>query len=367
MKKLKIVLTISSALFLLILGLFIYQPYLLENNETHRKNNLEEKIHRADNKAAKAENTDQNRLATSSRTSSNLLKDYFQKSYGKGLAGSNLLDEIRSLREPLSIEDLKKIGNLIKNGKLPSSELASLIRLYADQIYLGADDQEVRSTIENILQTTKEKEVGAAAALTLSRISKANDVANILKIAKASEFLTENDYYGEVAHNIFRVPPAVQKEWIDSLKNSGNLYARQIVTDNIARSEKLLFASNEQFQQLTNYLLTAEPEFSKNSAEFGLFTAIDYQNWVKAVAKVESAAGLGSPDNLIAKRLMQDGIDQRKVLAFMLEEENVNQLEKIISPEQKQHIADTLASFLSKHPNDLYADALRTIYPKIKN
>jgi hypothetical protein len=315
-----------------------------------QKNSIESRVQKHDSNSANQRN---------------LLDLYLAGAWGRGQASSDSIEEIRSLGGRLSTANLLEIGILIKDGKVGGAEMASLIRLYGEQVPLSENPTEMRAILRIALANAKDKSVGAAAAFSLSRVGDSLEVSEVLKTARTNNYFTDRDYFGELAHNILRVTPETQKEWLNELRASQNLYARQIVVDVLMRSEVAASFAEAQRLQLLGYLESSEPEFPSNLQEMGLFTAIDYQNWIKAVSKMGPATSEAQQQAFIISKLLAEGVDQRKVLSYLLNEENLSKFVGSTSNVQRLYTADKLATFVGKYPNDFYIEVLKHIHPKL--
>lgn len=293
-----------------------------------------------------------------------LFDHYIHRLQGKGLAGAMQIDEIRALQQPLTKNEINSLINIINIGNIPTDELTSLIRLLADQFIFGADPDEIRPSIRSLLLKTNDKIVGSATVLALSRIGEASDVDFIIKTGKARGFINDEEFNRELAHNFFRVSATTQSEWISILNSHKNQNARQIISDKL-NSMEYLPSSNAVLIQLLKYLNSAEPIFQESSAGFGLFTAIDYQGWLKARARIISSIDHTDAESVISKTLLDESIDQRKVLAYLLKEENLNSITKKLSKEQRQHMADKLVKYSFENTNDFVVNAVQQVYPKL--
>lgn len=363
MKVYKNILT-TVGLILISLTAILYPSHISNrlNKEAHddAKNNGSDKKNYSSNDFLK-----QTKITSLSTNKTRELFDhYVHKLQGKGLAGAMQIDEIRSLQQPLTQKEINSLINIINTGNIPTDELTSLIRLLVDQFIFGGDPNEIRSSIRSVLLKTNDKVVGSATVLALSRIGEASDVEFIIKTGKARGFIDDDEFNRELAHNFFRVSAATQSEWISILISHKNKNARQIISDRLIDTENLP-SSNAVLMQLLKYLNSTEPDFQEPSVGFGLFTAIDYQGWLKARAQVISSIDNIDADSVTSKTLLDESIDQRKVLAYLLKEENLNPIIKKLSKEQRQHMADKLVKYSFENTNDFIVNAVQQIYQKL--
>lgn len=298
-----------------------------------------------------------------------LFKDYLVRYAGSGAQGQERIDRIRASGAPLPSEDVQAIGNLIRSGRVKGQELASLIRLYGDQFVFNSSRREILEDIKLALQQTSDRDVGNAAMLTFSRLGPAEEVRELLTYSRQRDYISGNDYFGEIAHNLLRAESTTQAAWLQELVEAKNGYAREILADALARDAAVDSISAASAQKLLAYFKESETKFSDNPAEYGLFAAFDYEKWLAASAKLTTAAGNGGGgEQFILQTLLDKDLDPRKALSWFLAEERVDAFVNGTDAESRRALGDRLLIYSNKSSKSKFVfDFVQSLYPRLVN
>jgi hypothetical protein len=298
-----------------------------------------------------------------------LTEDYLSRYTGSGAAGRDLLDHIRSLEKPLFKEHITMVENLIKNDRVGGEEMASLIRLYADQLlYTKSQPPEISSNIKAVLLRTKDKHVGRAATLTLSQLGPIEDLGTLFKYAKANDFISDDDYYGEIGNNFMRADAATQDAWLEELSAANNLYSRQVLAFDIAsRGMPLEGISPQTALRLLVFFKNNETRFSPTPGVLEVSSSSDYASWLKASARLAAVAFNVDPVKYIEAVLVDKSIDTRKTLSYFiyLSDADTEAFVKTVSPADRRAMANRLIAATFKHPTDATVEDSQRIYARL--
>lgn len=173
-------------------------------------------------------------------------------------AGINLTEAFKSREKNGFLEELdnltargipgtpENIGALDKLFKISdnSEEKIRLARLY-NAAYFGTEDTSLRKrisqTISDLLRLEADPAVGRALTLSHSRMLIDEQTQENLEYAYRRNFLSNDDYYGELAHIIPGAMGPVRSEIIKKITSNHNQYASEIIADFIASSSELGF------------------------------------------------------------------------------------------------------------------------------
>lgn len=274
----------------------------------------------------------------------------------------------RGIRDSFTIlpsEDIDAIRALIKSGRVTGQELASLVRLYGDQYVVHRSRHQILEDIKATLRSATDREVGNAAMLTYSRLGPADEVRSLLKLSKERGFLTDDDYFGEIAHSLFRADPRTQAAWLDELVEGKNMYARQILADFVSRDAAIDSANASTVRQLLDYFKSSETKFSENPVEYGLFAGLDYEKWLTASARLNAMAYGISSEQFINQTLLDSELDPRKALSWFLAEGKVESFVNNANPEERRALADRLIIFSTRNGTEFVFDSVQSLYPRL--
>jgi hypothetical protein len=298
-----------------------------------------------------------------------LTEDYLSRYTGSGAAGRDLLDHIRSMEKPLFREHMTMVENLITKDRVVGEEMASLIRLYADQLlYTEGKPPEISGNIKAVLLRTKDRHVGRAATFTLSQLGPVEDLGTLFKYAKANDFISDDDYYGEIGNNFMRADAATQEAWLDELYAANNLYSRQVLAFDIAsRGMPLEGISPPTARRLLTFFKNNETRFSPTPGVLEVSSSSDYASWLKASAKLAAVAFNVDPAKYVEAVLLDKNIDTRKTLSYFiyLSDADTEAFVKTVSLAERRAMANRLIAATFRHPTDATVEESQKVYARL--
>jgi hypothetical protein len=244
----------------------------------------------------------------------------YQKKYiGSGAKGRELLDAIRALGLPPTVENFNQVQELIKS-KTTTEERVGLTRILANFFSinnaLGFNDGVIADLKE--LVNSGNKDVAGTAALEYTYFGYLPDSQHVLSYAKEAGYITDEIYYAQLSRVADSAPKDAQQEILNKIKLGGNAYSIEILTSDIQTPENLKKYSPETYTTLKTILAEHQPEFSEDPSQFGLTKAVTYSAWLQAVALVNSNGDPGSSDQFLLNQLNNNKTDPRKIISFLI-------------------------------------------------
>lgn len=275
------------------------------------------------------------------------------------------LDELNAKGITGNSKNLDELDLRFRTSK-DTEERVRLARLY-NSAYFGTEDrfarERISKTISELLKTETVPSVGRALALSHSRLFFNEQTKENLNFAYKNKFLSNDDYYGELAHIILGTLASTRSEIVKEIATSHNRYASEIVADLVIHSEKLEF-SKEEASSLRKYLTEIEPTFGGSPSSFGMIDAIRYEQWLRAIAIVESKENSSSADSLIFNKLTSANVDPRAAISLLISPYAETLLKEAKYLVNMNEIRQKAEKFIAQNPSEL---ALQQAGAQIKN
>lgn len=282
----------------------------------------------------------------------------------KGL--DKLLDTLDELNVNGFFGTNKNIKELDERFRLSKDieEKIRLARLY-NSAYFHTEDNLVRQDISRkltaLLRSEDNTSVGRALAFSHSRLIFDNQTKENLSTAFAKKFLTEDDYYGELAHVFQGAPDSSRSEIISEISKSRNRYASEITADLLINSPNPGLPKADRLL-LIQYLNEFPPGFGATPTSFGMTDAIRYEQWLRAIANLESQDKSVSPELLIFQKLSARETDPRAAIAFLLSPEAEKLVTMSSHDKYMSELKHKALEFINQNPS---ATALQQIGAQI--
>jgi hypothetical protein len=259
--------------------------------------------------------------ATFSATSKNASQPDFTDYLAKGkntLSGRQALEKISIAGLPVTPANIAATRNLLAS-KISDHEKISSIRILAG-MYLPDDKLGTNSAIYRELKVqanSNQREIARAATFGFSRLGYFADSDETLQHALKNQNISDDEYYGELAHIVRFAPGNEQVRFLSKIAQSRNSYSIEILANLIHEANGLKKFTPQSKKVLWTILQNNEPTFPAALGEYGFVDAFRYENWLHANATLASALTATSYNDFILERLNSPKTDPRKVIAFL--------------------------------------------------
>lgn len=263
------------------------------------------------------------------------------------------LDDLVVRGIPGTPENIDELDQRFKVGS-NSEEKIRLARLY-NTAYYGTEDALLRNrisqTISDLLRAETDTTVGRALALSHSRMFIGDKTQENLEYAYKRNFLSSDDYYGELAHIVPRAVGPVRIKILNELAANHNQYASEIIADFINNSSGLSF-SKEEAASLKGFIADSEPKFTGPSAGVGMIDVIRYEQWLKAITYLENTENSTSPGVVAFNRLTSANVDPRAAVALLISPYGKFLLEDQKNRAHMSEIKQRAEKYIAQYPSD---------------
>ena len=250
----------------------------------------------------------------------------------------------------------ENIGELDRRFKASgdSDEKTRLARLY-NTAYFGAEDALLRGkiaqTVSDLLRSEADPTVGRALALSHSRMYIDEKTQENLEYAYKRNFLSDDDYYGELAHILPGAVGLARAKVIKELTANHNQYASEIIVDFIGNSSGSNF-SKEEMASLKIYVASSEPKFTGSSTSIGMIDVIRYEQWLKAMVYLENVENSISPGAIVYNKLTSAYVDPRAAIALLISPYGKYLLEDQGNRAYMNEIRQRAEKYITQYPSD---------------
>ena len=243
---------------------------------------------------------------------------------GAGRGGEQALSEIMATRSfPATRENAAAVLAVL-NSKASRDERIWLVRLAGHlHLRLSNDAQaqaDIRGHLTGLATNTDDAALGKVAALTYSSIGYFPDSLAVLARARSRSFITDNDYFGDVAHLFPDAPAVEQTKLLQVLRDGNNSYSREIFANYLKSKDVLKALTPEATLSAIGFLGKEEPAFSAPANAVGGGDLLRYEEWLSATVALNAQA-TREPERIVMARMLKvDGADPRKLIATLLSE-----------------------------------------------
>ncbi len=237
-----------------------------------------------------------------------------------GTAGAIALDEISARGVPKTVQSVKAARELLSGTQLSIDERASMIRILAslhDPENSTGLNNEIASDLKAMTRDADDK-IASRAAMFYARLGYEPGVESVLRDAYNRGALSETDYGREIGHLVASAPPEKRRELIKAAQALSDPLAAQILTTALLSGEEFNAADYlKSSPEMAALLQSKEPNFGMPVGLYGGVTGINYDEWLRASALIESQKSGVNMDQFIIDKLSEPSTDPRKILAVL--------------------------------------------------
>ncbi|WP_182915923.1 hypothetical protein [Massilia cavernae] len=162
-----------------------------------------------------------------------------------------------------------------------------------------------------------ERETARAATFAISRIGGEGELKQILLHAKSNKILDNDEYAGEIAHNLRFAAISHQADLLRLLEESRSSYAVDILTADLKSATFVNQYPLESRKKLLSVIERNEPSFTSAIGAFGYINAIRYATWLHAFALVNESLSRGEYAETVLRELNKPKTDPRKLIGYL--------------------------------------------------
>ncbi len=219
---------------------------------------------------------------------------------------------------PASTQNIQAVRQALTQ-KLTDEETVMLIRILGSMASPDKKTAEQSALMGDLKGFTNsgKKEIARAATFATSRAGYSDEVTQILKKARDSKTLSDDEYFGELSHLVSVAPKHAQQEILTTLAKARNEYSIDILTSQLA-DKKLVGSLTPETQRAALLLLKEnEPHFPIAIGRYGMTDGFRYISWLRSYAVLQGAVQQKTYNDVVLYELNSVKTDPRKVLAFL--------------------------------------------------
>jgi hypothetical protein len=288
-----------------------------------------------------------------STQSSKLWADYRASKVGNAKAGAEILGAISAIGYlPSTRATVQEIVALLQS-KVSREEKMELLRLLGRNLYWETSDSSLRSdiarTISSIVFTSDDKGIVNAATLEYTRLGYFPDSMSVLERASKSDAITQQDYYGEMAHMFLFAPAAAQLTLLRAMESGGNDFARDVLVSMISSKDAVSSLPPEVQASTARILSKWEPELGQG---YGTTAAITWEQWFEASIALDAKLSGESESAVVSKFLRaDDSADPRKLIFALWNESTAETVRAAFDRATLGKIDERLVAFGMRYPD----------------
>lgn len=237
-----------------------------------------------------------------------------------GIDGRNALDEIYFKGVPATAQSVDTIKILLNGGQLSPDEKFPVIRILAglhNRDNSTGENSDIELELKKLIADPS-RQVAAEATVNFARLGYLPGTESVLKEAFEKGILSNDGYYGELAHLIPSAPPEKQKEILSEIRASSNKFASEVLAAALNSGQDFNAAPFlKSSDDMVALLRATEPQFPSGVGQFALGIAVQYTEWMQASAAMESQKTGRSMDDIIIAKLNAPDTDPRKVMGYL--------------------------------------------------
>ncbi|SDX75738.1 hypothetical protein SAMN04515617_106206 [Collimonas sp. OK242] len=295
----------------------VREGFFLTPSPTQTMNSLPRAVEAIDFSFSESEKPDPNKPK---EVEAKRLFSLYQKKYiGSGVEGRALLETIDALGLPRTIENFRRVQELLKSKTTNEERITlteMLSRFHSRDDALGLNS-EVLTELKDLMNSGN-KGIGRAAALAYSNFGYLPDSLRVLSDVKDAGYLGDEEYYGQLAFLASQAPKDAQSDILNKIKLGGNQYSVDVLTYSIQKPDDLKQFSPETYGTVQAILAEHQPQFSENQNQFGLTDAVAYAAWLQATALLASSGNTANYDKYLLNELNTATTDPRKIISFLI-------------------------------------------------
>ncbi len=244
--------------------------------------------------------------------------EQYQKSGRNSAAAQGQLIQILNGGLPRTAANTTAIQTLLAATSDPTEKIG-LIRLLAAQYEQTSASPRNDLIIRDLrlLATSSDKDVARAATFAFCRLGFLPGFEDVLGHAFKTSLITNDDYFGEIAHALATAPAGDQARLARQLRESRNRYAAEIVAMGINSARPPATWATETRAEFALLLESTQPVFTQSPGRYDVQEAVQYANWLNALAIVRASVLNREGAEFILGKLNDPGTDPRKAMAFL--------------------------------------------------
>jgi hypothetical protein len=263
------------------------------------------------------------------------------------------LIKISNFRLPRTDANLTDIRAMLA-ATADLEEKKGLIRLLAEQY------ERTGSTYRNglivhdlkVLANSSDKGVARAATFSFTRLGFLPGFEDLLRNALKASVISVDEYFGEVAHVVALAPANDQGRLAHELRQSRNMYASEIVAMGVNSAYFPSTWTNETRGEIGLLFESTEPTFPEAKGLYDLAVAVQYSNWLNALAVVRSSVLNKEGAEFIFSKLNDPSTDPRKVIAFLSSEYAPRTFQLVGERARFLVLYDKISTYSKQHPQN---------------
>ncbi|MCY7317491.1 MAG: hypothetical protein LH617_01965 [Ramlibacter sp.] len=280
--------------------------------------------------------------------------DKTQKLFDHGAAGRpkfSVLEEVRAMQGlPATKANVAAVlGRLRTTPVMNHSESVQLVRLAGDLHAQSTDEKdkaEIRGLLAALATSSANPLLGQAAALTYSRLGYFPDTLGVLATARQKGFITNDHYFGDLAHLLPDVKSGNDQLRVVHLLTDGkNAHARMIL-NNLMMADHVFEGLTPAAAQGVLTLMTSNPPgFNSIPTAIGGVDMLNYNDWLVANVRVSSHLSKEPQRSTVARLVKVDTTDPRALVSMMHWDETANLVKDAMSPTELAKIDSRIAAW----------------------
>ena len=270
------------------------------------------------------------KIAQNGTDSKKIFLDYIATKKGSGAVGRDMIEQAELKGLPKTAEHVNLVRTTLASVITEDEKIAMtrlLASLHSPDDVTGMNKQ-IESDLRSIIYSNQ-KGSSRAAVLAFARTGYYKDSQAVLSHAKLNGMINKDEYYGELSHILSFAPESDQLAIVSEIKSGKNRYATEILTaftPSTAVGNKLYPETQSALLQL---FLENEPIMPMAIGEIGYVDVIRYANWLHAVALLNNKTSGGKYEDYVLKRLNDNTIDPRKIMAFLVSDEGKSMIQRV--------------------------------------
>lgn len=260
---------------------------------------------------------------------------------------------VSSFKLPRTDSNLTDIRNLLAaTGDV--EEKKGLIQLLAEQY------ERTGSTYRNgliihdlkLLANSADKSVARTATFSFTRLGFLPGIEEVLRNALNTSVISTDEYYGEIAHVVAFAPSNDQGRLVHELRQSKNVYASEIIAMGVNSALFSANWTNEVRGEIGLLLESTEPTFPEAKGRYDLAVAVQYSNWLNALAVVRSSVLNKEGAEFILNKLNDSRTDARKAMAILSSEYAPRIFQLIGERARFLVVYERISTYARQHPQN---------------
>lgn len=291
-------------------------------------------------------------LAARSTQAQSMFEQY-KTSGRRTAAAEEKLVQILNLQLPRNEVNATAIRSLLASQS-GSEEKIGLIRLLAAQYEKTNSSHKNDLIIQDlrVLATSSDKGLARASTFAFTRLGFLPGFEEVLGNALKSSTINDDEYFGEIAHVMAFAPPSDQTRLAKVLRQSKNLYASEIVAMGINSALLPATWTSEARAEFGLLLESTEPTFPQALGLYDLTAAVQYSNWLNALAMVRSSVLNKEGAEFIMSKLNDPRTEPRKAMAFMSSEYAPRLFQLIGEKSRFLIVLNKISLYSKQHPQN---------------